>query len=214
MDRSGFWMLRKTLASTLTILSLVLVPADDAASQGRQQIHIQSVVAQVRINDFDHLGVDFGAQFAGLTLAERQARIQATIGTTFRGVAGAGNQNLTTEFHLDLMTTPAPSTEDEVRVLLRPRVAPYAIAGLGFERQTFSSGTFSDSRVEPVLTLGAGASVVVGGLSRGSASSESQVPILGNVAIVQHFYDGGNETVVRAGLQVFISPTIVRDPEN
>jgi len=195
-------------------LGLVLVPADDVASQSAKSVYVQSVVVQVRANDFDDLGVDLGALLAGMRVANRNARVQATIGKTFRGVEGVGVTNFMTEFQVDMPALPLITSEDEARLLIRPRVVPFATAGLGLERQSVNIGTISSSQTNTVFTVGAGASIAIGGLERDPGSSGSRVPVLGNVALLQHFYSGGSETVLRAGIQVFISPHIIRPEGN
>ena len=194
----------------VALLGMLLVSAADAAAQRTKQVYIQSAVVQVRANDFEDLGVDFGALLGGVRVAERNARVQATIGKTFRGVEGVGITNFMSEVQVDLLISPTITSEDDVTLLIRPRVMPFATAGLGLERQSVDIGTFSSSQTNTVFTVGAGASIAIGGLERDPGSSGSKVPVLGNVALLQHFYSGGSETVLRAGLQVFISPHIMR----
>ncbi len=72
----------------------------------------------------------------------------------------------------------------------------------------------NERRVETLVTVGDGETVVLGGLiSDNVIQSVSKVPILGSIPVLGHLFRSQSTTVQKTNLLVFIRPTIIRDDE-
>jgi type II secretory pathway component GspD/PulD (secretin) len=69
----------------------------------------------------------------------------------------------------------------------------------------------ADRQTEVGLVLGGGARIVLGGLSRArEGAADAKIPILADIALLGRLFENSRRAQVRAGLLVFIKPTIIR----